>query len=213
MNIIIFGPQGCGKGTQANLLAKKYGLYHLSMGDELREEIARKSALGKKIKKTVDSGSLVPDTISNHLFMRAYNKNKNKGIILDGYPRRKPQLDFVIKHIPVHAAIEIKLSKKESLRRISTRRICPRCERNYNTIWLKPKKKGVCDICKIPLVHRDDDKPKEITRRLQIYHRDTEPLRAYYAQKGILHVVNGDRTIAQVNKDIQNIVGTFTKNT
>lgn len=207
MNIILFGPQGSGKGTQAEFLEKEFKLYHLSMGDELRKEIRNKTALGKKIKKIVDSGVLVPCEITNGIALKVYKSKKNKnGIIFDGYPRSENQLIFVKKNFKIDAAIELHISEKESIRRIASRRMCPKCGRNYNTIYLKPKKTGYCDDDRIKLIHRDDDKSKEIKRRLGIYHSQTEPLKKEYGKLGILHVINGEQPIKKVNKDLLKVL-------
>jgi len=201
MNIILFGPQGCGKGTQAGLIEQKYRLYHLSMGDELRKEVKSGSALGQEIKSIINKGNLAPDSITNRILMNVAKRHPN--LIFDGYPRRKTQLDYIVKHFKIDAAIEIDLTEKESIRRISTRRVCPKCGRNYNIIWIKPKVPGKCDADGTILIHRDDDKPKEIKKRLGIYTKDTEPLKEYYKKIGILHVVDGNQPIKAVFSDIE----------
>jgi adenylate kinase len=203
MNIIIFGPQGSGKGTQAAMLAKKLKLYHLSMGEELRKEIKRKTILGKRIEKIVNNGKLVPFEITNNIALKiSKSKDARKGVILDGYPRSKKQWLFVKKNINIDVAIELHLSSKESIRRIASRRICPKCGINYNTIWLKPKKNGICDKDKAILVHREDDKPKAVIDRLKIYHSQTEPLKREYKKLGILQVIDGSKSIDSVNKKL-----------
>ncbi len=207
MNVILFGPQGSGKGTQAEAIEKEFKLYHLSMGDELRKEIKAQTPLGKKIKNIVDSGALVPCKITNGIALKVYTSKKNKnGIIFDGYPRSNDQLVFAEKNFHIDAAIELSLSEKESVRRIASRRVCPKCGRNYNTIYLKPKKEGYCDDDKTKLVHRDDDKPKAIKDRLKIYHTQTEPLKKEYIKLGILHVIDGEQPIHKVSKDILKIL-------
>jgi len=207
MNIILFGPQGSGKGTQAEAIEKEFKLYHLSMGDAFRAEIKNKTALGKKIKKIVDSGALVPYEITNTIALNISKDKKCKnGIIFDGYPRSENQLIFLKKHFHIDAAIELSLSEKESIRRIASRRTCSKCGRNYNTIYLKPKSAGYCDDDKTRLVQRDDDKPKEIQKRLNIYHSQTEPLKKEYNKLGILHVISGEQPIKKVIKDILKIL-------
>jgi adenylate kinase len=207
MNIILFGPQGSGKGTQAELIEKTFKLYHLSMGDELRKEIKAQTALGKKIKKIVDSGALVPHDITNSIALNISKDKKAKnGIIFDGYPRAPEQWAFTKKNFKIDAAIELSLSEKESVKRIASRRICPKCGRNYNTIYLKPKKEGYCDDDNTKLVQRDDDKPKAIKDRLKTYHSQTEPLKKEYSELGILYVVNGEQPIEKVSKDLLKIL-------
>jgi adenylate kinase len=205
MILVIFGPQGCGKGTQAQLLAKSTGMKHFSMGDALRAEIKSQSAVGKKIKNIVEKGSLVPSKITNDLLKKALQSAKT-GIILDGYPRNAEQMNFVKKSIHLDCAIEIELSKKESIRRISTRRVCPVCSKNYNTLWLKPKVRGKCDKCKVALIHRIDDKPAQILKRLKIYRAATLPLKESYRKSGILHIIDGSASIKKVHADIMKVV-------
>ena len=204
MNIILFGPQGCGKGTQADLITRNYGLYHLSTGNELRSEAKKSTPLGKTIKKIIDAGNLVPDDITNKILISAAKRHHS--MILDGYPRRESQLIFLMKHMKIDAAIEIVLSEKESIKRISARRMCPKCKRNYNVIYIKPKVVGRCDIDGEKLIQRDDDKPAEIKKRLEIYMKDTEPLKRDYKKQKMLHVVDGNQPIEDVYKDVDKIL-------
>jgi len=203
MNIILFGPQGSGKGTQAEMLEKKFGLYHLSMGDELRKEIKSGSALGKKLEKIMNKGLLVPSEITNQIALKISKLKESKnGIIFDGYPRSMDQWLFLKKNFKIDAAIELHLTEKESVRRISSRRLCPKCGRNYNTIYIIPKVAGRCDDDNQKLVQRDDDTPKAVMDRLEIYHSQTEPLKKEYDKLGILSVIEGDQSIQKVSKDI-----------
>jgi adenylate kinase len=207
MNIILFGPQGSGKGTQADMIANEFKLYHLSMGEELRREIKKKSTLGKKIESIVTKGNLVPHKITNDIALKIFKDKKNKnGIILDGYPRAFEQWQFTKKNFKIDAALELHISEKESIKRIASRRVCPKCGRNYNTLYLKPKKEGYCDDDKTKLVHRADDKPKAIKDRLKIYHSQTEPLKKEYTKLGILHVIDGEQPINTVTKNILKIL-------
>jgi adenylate kinase len=207
MNIILFGPQGSGKGTQADLLVEKYKLYHLSMGDELRKEIKKGTPLGKKISKIVNRGDLVPSKITNNISLKISKRKECKnGIIFDGYPRSMEQWIFLKNNFKIGATIEIILSEKESVRRIASRRVCPKCGHNYNTIWLKPKISRYCDIDHAKLIHREDDKPLEIKRRLKIYHTQTEPLKKEYKKQKILYTINGARPIKLVNNEIVKIL-------
>lgn len=207
MNIILFGPQGSGKGTQAENIAKEFNLYHLSMGDELRKEIKSGSALGKKIADIVKSGALVPNDITNQIaFKISRIKAAKGGMILDGYPRADEQWRFVKDNFKIDAALELGLSEKESIRRISSRRICSKCGKNYNIIYLKPKVDGKCDDDGTKLAQRDDDTPKAIKDRLKIYHLQTEPLKKEYQKLGILHVIDGSQSIGDVYSDILDVL-------
>lgn len=207
MIIVLFGPQGSGKGTQAELIAKSTGLFPFSMGDALRKEVKEKTALGKKIEPIINSGNLVPAEITNSLLTKYINSPEaSKGIILDGYPRNIEQLKFLLNNFNVDFAIELDLSEEESLKRIATRRICPVCGKNYNIISIKPKVEGICDVCKVPIVQRDDDKPEEILRRLSIYKNETIPLKKFYSERNILHIVDASGSIEEVNKKIMDII-------
>lgn len=205
MNIILFGPQGCGKGTQSEFIIKKYGLKHFSMGDSLREEIKKGTKLGQDIAKIINKGNLVPDTMTFDIFRNKKNNFKS-GIILDGYPRTLAQLEFIRKEVKIDAAIEINLSEKESINRISTRRVCSSCGKNYNIKTSPPKKSGICDVDGEKLIQRDDDKPEEIKKRLNIYHSLTEPLKEEYKKMGILFVVDGSKSIKEVSLEIDKIL-------
>jgi len=207
MNIILFGPQGSGKGTQADFLEKEFKLYHMSMGDELRKEIKNKSAIGKKVEEIMARGELVPSEITNAIALNVYKDNKDKnGIIFDGYPRSEIQWVFAKKNFKIDAAIELDLTEAESIKRIASRRMCPKCGKNYNIITLKPKVAGLCDDDKSKLIQRDDDTPKAIKDRLDIYHSQTEPLKKEYKKLGILYVIDGKQPIEKVHKDILKIL-------
>lgn len=210
MNIILFGPQGSGKGTQAEILVKKYKMCHISVGALLRLEVKNNTPFGQKIASIVNNGNLIPDEWANEIALKNMKKCK-KGFILDGYPRTSGQWLFIAKNVKIDAAIEIDVSERESLDRMSTRRICPKCQAAYNVITSKPKKEGICDKCKVPIVQRDDDKPNEIRRRLELYRQETSPLREYYDQKKILYVVDGNKPVDVVATDIEEIVKNLKK--
>lgn len=207
MIIIIFGPQGSGKGTQAAMISEKTGMFAFSMGEALRNEVKEKTEIGRQIEGIIAKGELVPANITNDILVKAVNSPKaEKGIIIDGYPRDEQQLEFYSKNFHTDYAFELDLSEEESIRRISTRRVCPNCGRNYNIIWIKPKIEGICDVCGTNLIHREDDKPEEIKRRLEIYKKNTLPMRKYYEQLGVLHVIDASGTIKEVNEKIMAIL-------
>jgi adenylate kinase len=206
MNILLFGPQGCGKGTQAKMLCEKFGLYHLSMGDELRAEIKNNTPIGKKVKAIIDRGNLVPSSITNDIALKVYKKYYKTGLILDGYPRSDEQWQFAKDKFKLDVALEISLPAKESIARIASRRMCPKCSRNYNIVSLKPKVTGYCDADKTKLIQRDDDKPKEIKIRLKIYNTQTAPLKKEYKKLGILNIIDGNQPIKKVNLDILKVL-------
>jgi adenylate kinase len=207
MIVIIFGPQGSGKGTQAELIAQKTGMLAFSMGDALRHEIHLKTEIGHMVEGIMARGELVPAEITNNILSKIINSPEaDKGILIDGYPRIQEQLEFYSKNFHTDYAFELDLSEEESIKRISARRICPNCGHNYNTIWLKPKIEGKCDSCNVDLEQREDDKPAEVKRRLEIYNKNTLPMKEYYEKLGVLHVIDASGEIEEVNKKIMDIL-------
>lgn len=207
MIVIIFGPQGSGKGTQAAIISEKTGMLAFSMGEALRNEVKRNTEIGIQVQGIIAKGELVPASITNDILVKAVNSPEaEKGIIIDGYPRNEEQLDFYSKNFHTDYAFELELSEEESIRRISTRRVCPNCGRNYNIIWIKPKIEGKCDVCGAELVQRDDDKPEEVKRRLEIYKKNTLPMKKYYEELGVLHIIDASGTIEEVNNKIMAVL-------
>jgi len=202
-NLVLMGPAGSGKGTQAKLLSEKYTIPHISAGVIFREIRKEDTDLGRKVRELIDRGNLVPDNITNEIILRRINEpDCEKGFILDGYPRNTSQAEFLENHKTIKKCILIEVSDKECVRRISARRICSECRADYNIIYLKPKQEGVCDVCGGKLIMRDDDKPEAIMKRLRIYHEITEPLIGFYEKKGILLRINGEQPIQKVFEDI-----------
>ncbi len=212
INIVVFGPQGSGKGTQSEKLSEKYGLFHLSLGDQLRLIVKSNTKKGKEIGKLINAGKLVSDKIVNDIILDIKKHSAAKhGIIFDGYPRRLTHYNWLKNHFKIDAAIDVHISDSESIHRINSRRVCPECRHNYNTIFLKPKKIGICDFCKTKLVHRADDKPEFVKKRLAIYHKSTEPLRAKYKKDGLLYIIDGSKPIKEVNQDINKVIDKIIK--
>ena len=210
MNILLFGPQCSGKGTQAELLVKQLGFYHLSTGNEMRSEMSANTPMGQKIKELINSGMLAPDDITNKLVLNKFETIKTKkGVIFDGYPRSYEQWLFVKKNFAIDLAIEIHIEDEEAARRMSLRRICPKCKRNYNLVSIKPKVDGYCDVDNTKLVSRDDDTADKIKKRLALYHSQTEPLKKEYIKLGMLHVINGNQSINRVHKDILQVLNSL----
>ncbi len=200
MNIVLIGPQGCGKGTQAKLLEKETGMIHISTGDLLRHA---KGKLKKDIDSFIDKGNLVSDELIIELIKLKLKESKaKKGVILDGFPRDVLQADALTKIIKIDAIIEIYISDKESIKRIKNRWNCPKCGLTFNLISKPPKKKGVCDKCKTKLFQRDDDKEDAIKKRLEWYHKSTEPILKKYKS----YKVNGNIDIKKVHKEILEIL-------
>jgi adenylate kinase len=207
MIVIIFGPQGSGKGTQAQLMAQKMGMLAFSMGDALRHEVHQNTDIGRQVASIMAKGELVPAEITNHILSKVINSQEaDKGIIIDGYPRDERQLEFYSKNFHTDYAFELDLSEDESIKRISTRRVCSKCDHNYNVIWIKPKVEGKCDVCGADLMQRDDDTPAEVKRRLEIYNKNTLPMREYYENLGVLHTIDASGSIEEVNKKIMDVL-------
>ena len=202
-NYVLIGPQGSGKGTQAKLISKEYNIPHVSTGDIFREIRAQSTDLGRKIKELIDNGNLVPDEITNQIIAERLGKpDCREGFILDGYPRNIAQAEFLEKNHPVKKVILLEVSEKETVKRMSARRVCSQCKADYNTVYIRPEKEGICDKCGGRLIQRDDDGPEAIKKRLETYRKETAPLISYYDKRGILLKINGEQPIDEVFKDV-----------
>jgi adenylate kinase len=208
MNIIILGPQGSGKGTQAKLLAEKLGLVYLEMGEILRKMADSQNPLGKKIADFQKKGILVDDQIMTET-LKIYLTSDNllKGIILDGFPRNLNQISLLEARLSffqavVDKVIFLNISVEESMRRLTARRVCPKCGHNFNLLTMTPKKENLCDDCSVPLVKRNDETDLVIRKRLAIYQTETLPVIDYYRQKGILLEVNGEQSVEAIHQEI-----------
>lgn len=202
MNVLFIGPQGSGKGTQAQLLSKKFSIPYISTGNIFRENISNKTDLGKLALKYIDKGKLVPDKVTNDLInSRLSSNDARKGFILDGYPRNLKQARFLDNIAKLDIVFEVYISDKESVFRIAGRRSC-KCGAVYHVKFKPPKRKGICDKCGGRLFIREDDKKEKIMERLRIYHDETEKLLPYYEKQGVLMKINGEQAISKVHKDI-----------
>ena len=198
MKIILLGPPGAGKGTQAQLLKEKLGLRHISTGDIFRKLILNASSLGLKIKQYVESGKLVPDEIVlDVLISEIKGLDLNKGFVLDGFPRTLKQAEmlkgeFENMAIIIDKVFYFETSEPVIIKRLSGRRICSKCGTNYHLENMPPKKKGLCDKCGNELYQRKDDNEATVHNRLEIYKKETQALIVYYKKLGLLETVNGD---------------------
>lgn len=203
LKISIFGPQGSGKGTQAEMLAKKYNLPVLSTGEIFRNEIKNKTELGKLADSLINRGNLVPDETTNKIVLGELAKQKyQNGFILDGYPRNMRQLVVLEKNFGLDFAIELAISDEGVVKRLASRRVCSNCGAIYNVLNKPPRKEGICDLCGGKMETREDDKPEAIAKRLRIYHQETEPIVNYYAVNKKLIKVDGARSIERVFDEI-----------
>lgn len=200
----MLGAPGAGKGTQAKMIAEKFGIPHISTGDIFRANIKNQTELGKKAKAYLDEGTLVPDELTCDLVVdRIANEDCAKGYILDGFPRTIPQAEALTKALAkdggaIDYAIDVDVPDSDIVRRLSGRRVCLKCGATYNTSFNPPREEGICDSCGEALVHRDDDKPETIQKRLDVYHSQTQPLIEYYHEAGCMYKVDGTRSLEEV---------------
>jgi adenylate kinase len=208
MNIILLGPPGVGKGTQAQLIAKKYTIPQISTGDMFRAAIKAGTPLGKQAEIITKAGKLVDDSITLGLVKeRVQQPDCKNGFLMDGFPRTIPQaegFDTLLKdmHKRLNSVISIYIDDAVVIARLSGRRTCPKCNAVYHVETNPPKKDNICDKCQVPLIQRVDDQQEIIKKRLETYTNQTEPLVTFYKKKKLLHDINGDQPIEKVFKDI-----------
>ena len=205
---IIMGPQGCGKGTQARLLAKEYDLVHISVGDIFRWHIQAHTKLGAKVKRIVSLGALVPDELVETVVAERLDQHDwNYGFILDGFPRNATQAVFFLERYDVDAVISIDVSDEVVLDRVLARRLCSGCGLDYNLIFHRPRRPDVCDVCQGPLLPRPDDTIEAIRSRLQDYHLKTQPILDLFQAKELVVTVDGARPVEAIQEDLRHRLG------
>ncbi|HSN58578.1 MAG TPA: adenylate kinase [Clostridiaceae bacterium] len=213
MNIILLGPPGAGKGTQAKSISKEYKIPHISTGDIFRKNISEKTPLGLEAKGYMDNGQLVPDELTINLVKdRLTHKDCENGFMLDGFPRTVKQaeaLDAFLKerHIDIDAALLIDAPKELIVERMTGRRVCSHCGETYHVVNIPPIVEDVCDECGSALVQRKDDNLETVLERLDVYDRQTSPLVEYYKGRGKIKSVDGSKELHEVFEDIRDLLG------
>ena len=207
--VILLGPPGAGKGTQAKRLASARGYQHVSTGDLLREAVRMGTPLGKKSKAIMDAGGLVPDELVSQMVSEKFaSGSPDSGIILDGYPRNLSQAEFLdgVADGVDPLAVSIEVGEEEIVKRLSGRRSCPQCGRVYNVHYSPPRREGRCDENGVELIQRRDDREEVIRDRLRVYREQTAPLIEFYGRRGQLRGIDGSRPVFQVAEDVAQAV-------
>lgn len=210
--IVLFGPPGSGKGTQAELLKERLGFEHYSTGEVFRDHIARKTDIGRKVEGFVTSGKLVPDEVVLEVVGSFVQERADRPVLFDGFPRTVAQAEGLDRVLALHnttvdLAVLVDLVDAEVVKRLTARRQCRRCGKIYNLSFKPPKREGVCDKCQGELYQRRDDSEEVIRDRLEVYHRQTEPLIEYYRNQGKLQVVDGSIGRDRVYDELLRLLG------
>lgn len=209
MKLILLGPPGAGKGTQAEVLSKKLNIPTISTGNILRAAVKNGTPVGLKAKAFMDAGQLVPDeVIIGVISERLQEADCQKGFILDGVPRTIPQAEALEKAgITFDAVVSLEVSDEEIVERMSNRRVCTSCGQPYHLISIPPKKEGICDKCGGSLEIRADDKAEVVLDRLKLYHKETAPLKDFYAERKLLKIVPNKPSVAEITAAILEVLG------
>jgi adenylate kinase len=206
MRLILVGPPGAGKGTQAVHLAAHYRIPHISTGDIFRANLKNGTQLGKQAQSYMDRGELVPDSVTNEMVKDRLGENDlANGFLLDGFPRNTNQaqvLDNILteRNMPLDAVLELAINNTEIIKRLSGRRTCQNCAKTFHIIFEKPKVDGLCDNCNGQLYQREDDQEEVIARRLQVYDQQTAPILSYYKKMGLLLSISALGEVSQITK-------------
>jgi adenylate kinase len=204
VRIVLLGPPGAGKGTQAHRLADYHGVRLIATGDIFRKNVRLETPLGLKAKSYMDAGELVPDDVVIEMLLEELKRSAN-GFVIDGFPRTIPQamaLEGALGEMgqPLDAALKYVIPDELTVARLAGRRTCTHCERSYNVEFKPPKVEGVCDNCGGELVQREDDREETVRHRLEIYHRDTEPLQKFYWERGLLREVDALGEVEEITR-------------
>ena len=213
MKIVMLGAPGAGKGTQAKMIAEKYGIPHVSTGDIFRANIKNGTELGKEAKQYMDQGKLVPDELTVKILLdRVAQDDCKNGYVLDGFPRTIPQANVLQQALTklgdrIDYAVNVDVPDDNIINRMGGRRACVACGATYHIVYNAPKTEGICDNCGKELIIRDDDQPETVKNRLKVYHEQTQPLIDFYEGKGVLKSVDGTADMKDVFAAIVEILG------
>lgn len=212
--IILLGPPGAGKGTQAKKISREFDLVHISTGDILRNEVRDGTELGSKVKEIMNAGDLVPDELVGEIVRSCIEKHSSAaGFILDGYPRNVTQAEFLMciaDGWPVYAVC-IRVEEETLVKRLTGRRYCPGCGKIYNVYFSPPSTEGICDACGTELVQRRDDREEVIAERLRVYHEQTRPVIDYFSSLGRYFEIDGSKSVPHVAQALSELVGVIEK--
>ena len=213
LNLVLLGPPGAGKGTQAKSIATEYGIPHISTGDIFRKNIAEETPLGKKAKEYIDQGLLVPDQLTIDIVKdRLSQDDCKKGFLLDGFPRTVFQAESLDKMLQeddkkIDVALLIEVPREDILKRMTGRRVCGSCGASYHVVFNPTKVEGICDAFGKDFIQRKDDKEDTVKERLTVYDNQTQPLISYYKECNKLSEVDGTQAIDKVFEDIKSLLG------
>lgn len=209
MNIILLGAPGAGKGTQAEQICKYFHIPQISTGNIIRAAIKNGTEAGKKAQEFVNAGKLVPDTVVIEMVNERLKQDDCKnGFILDGFPRTVPQAQALKDMgVEIDHVIDIEVPDETIMQRMTGRRVCVDCGATYHLVFNPPKEENKCDKCGSELIIRKDDHPDTVKDRLQVYHEQTEPLKGFYQELGVLYEIEGTKTVEEVTKDTLNALG------
>ncbi len=209
MNLVLMGPPGAGKGTQGEILSKRLGIDTISTGVMLRTAIKEQTEIGKRVEKLINDGKLVPDDEMIKLVKERLSKpDCEKGFILDGFPRTIAQAEALTKSgVKIDKVLSLEVEDEKIVERLSSRRECTKCGAPYNVAFDTFKVEGKCNKCGGDLIQRADDNPETIKNRLNIYHTETEPIKAYYEKLGLLVTANGEEKLEDTTKNVAKALG------